>query len=72
MDEERQDKSEKATVVLDRAELLIVVNALNEICHGVHIDDFEFHARIGADRDEAQALLDRLIPMHDRLGRTDD
>ena len=36
-------------------ELLIIGNALNEICHG--FDIAEFQTRIGASRTEAQLLL---------------
>lgn len=41
-------------------DLEIINGALNEICNGVHIDDWEFRARMGVDREEAQALCDRV------------
>ncbi|MEZ0266640.1 MAG: hypothetical protein ACAI43_18075, partial [Phycisphaerae bacterium] len=51
---------ESARVDLTRADLLLVGNALNEVCNGVHIDDSEFFARLGASRDEVRVLLRRV------------
>jgi hypothetical protein len=46
------------TVELTKDELVAVANALNEVCHGPSaIEDWEFHTRMGVDRDEAKALL---------------
>ncbi len=39
------------------SELVLLNNALNEVCNGIHIDDPEFATRIGASRSEAQRLL---------------
>ena len=40
---------------------LIVLNAcLNELCNGVHIEEWEFQTRIGSTRMEVRALLDRI------------
>jgi hypothetical protein len=39
----------------DETELLILNNALNEICNGLSVPEFE--ARIGASPDMARALL---------------
>jgi hypothetical protein len=39
------------------AELVIVANALNEICNGVRLSDADFAARVGSDRTTAQKLL---------------
>ena len=44
-----------ATVELSGLELLILHNALNEVCHGIDID--ELHARIGAEATEIAPLL---------------
>lgn len=52
---------------LDEAELLILNNALNEVCNGIDIDDFEFPARIGAEREEARTLLQRLRSLYEEL-----
>ena len=47
-----------ATVELTRTELLILSNCLNELCNGPDaITPWEFHARMGVERDEAVALL---------------
>ncbi|MBD3781853.1 MAG: hypothetical protein IE926_02685 [Micrococcales bacterium] len=45
----------------DRDELLWVNNALNEVLHGPDaIEEWEFHARMGGDPDQVQALLRRV------------
>ena len=41
-------------------ELLLLNNALNEVCNGVHLDEVEFSTRLGVSRDEARRLL-RLV-----------
>jgi hypothetical protein len=43
-----------------RDELRLVGNALNEVCNGIHLTDDEFHARLGASREEALSLLQRV------------
>ena len=48
-------------VELTRDELMILSNAVNEICHGPEaIEGWEFHTRVGATRAEAKHLLDAL------------
>jgi hypothetical protein len=49
-----------ATLVLTVDELMIINNALNEICNGIHIADSEFQTRIAVERDEARAVLHRI------------
>lgn len=44
-------------VHLTRDELVVVSNALNEVCHGVDIDDAEFQARLSVSRPTLQALV---------------
>jgi hypothetical protein len=51
------------TLKLSQDELLLLNNALNEVCNGVHIDDAEFSTRLGASRNDARRLLERI---HDR------
>ena len=51
-------KGEEFNVQFSLDELLVVSNALNEVCNGIDVP--EFHARIGASPDEAQRLLERL------------
>jgi hypothetical protein len=45
------------SLVFTEEELAVVANALNEVCNGVEIEDFEFSTRLGADREEARELL---------------
>ena len=45
---------------LPRGDLFILNNALNEICNGVHLDDWDFETRMGVERHEAKALLARV------------
>lgn len=59
----------RTTLPLDANELLVLGNALNEVCNGVHIDDFEFGARIGTDREKARALLRRVSALYDELAQ---
>ena len=47
-------------LILSETELLLVNNALNEICNGIDIDDDEFCTRFGANRSTARALLKRV------------
>jgi hypothetical protein len=51
---------ESIAVVLTPAELVLLNNALNEVCNGVHIDDEDFATRLGGTRDEVRAILDRV------------
>lgn len=41
-------------------ELVLINNALNEVCHGVSFNDDEFQTRIGYPRDKAQNLLKKI------------
>jgi len=54
-----------ATVELSGLELLILHNALNEVCHG--IDIAELHARIGAEATEIEALLQHVGALYDQV-----
>jgi len=47
-------------VELGAQELVIVCNALNEVCNGINLHD-EFETRIGASVEEARRLLARLL-----------
>ena len=46
-----------ADIRLSRHELILINNALNEVCNGVDIEDVEFATRLGADREEMRNLL---------------
>lgn len=50
----------RTLVELTPIELVVINNALNEVCNGVHIDDAEFQTRLGVTRDEARAVLERI------------
>ena len=41
-------------------ELVIINNALNEVCNGLSFDDDEFQTRIGYPRAKAQSLLKKV------------
>jgi hypothetical protein len=47
-------------VAFTRDELVVINNALNEVCHGLPIDDDEFQTRIGYPRTTAQNLLKKI------------
>ncbi|MFE0146143.1 hypothetical protein ACFWY5_03320 [Nonomuraea sp. NPDC059007] len=36
---------------------LAINNALNEICNGVNLNDWDFQTRMGVDREQARAVL---------------
>ena len=47
--------------ILTQDKAIILAQALNEICNGPDaIEDFEFHARMGATKDEVIKLADEL------------
>jgi hypothetical protein len=50
-------KKPEPTPVFTREELVIINNALNELCNGLHISEDEFHTRIGHTRAKAQKVL---------------
>lgn len=57
----RLSQGEKsADVRFSNDELILISNALNEVCNGVEIDDAEFATRLGADREEVRRLLENL------------
>lgn len=41
-------------------ELILLSNALNEVCNGADIDDAEFATRLGAERNELRQLLENI------------
>ena len=41
-------------------ELTMLNNCLNELCNGVHIEDWEFQTRVGWDRARVRSLLDKI------------
>jgi hypothetical protein len=57
--------AERSQVEIDRDELLIVNAALNEVCNGIAV--FEFETRIGADRARVAALLKEVGALLDKM-----
>lgn len=57
--------SERSRIGVSRDELLIVNAALNEVCNGIEV--FEFETRIGADRERVAALLKEIGSLLDRM-----
>ena len=39
----------------------IMSNALNEICNGVYLQEWDFQTRMGVEREEARAVLQALL-----------
>ena len=56
---------ERSHIGLSQDELLIVNAALNEICNGIEV--FEFETRIGADRERVAALLKEIGSLLDKM-----
>lgn len=52
---------ERALLSLSNAELLGLVNALNEVCNGLHIAESEFESRLGTPRQSLKALHAALL-----------
>ena len=63
--ESERSEPERFVFEVDRDELTLINNALNEVCHGVSFGDDEFQARLGQAREAARALLARV---HEILG----
>ncbi len=57
--------AERSQIELGRDELLILNSALNEVCNGIAL--FEFETRIGADRERVAALLKEVGALLDRM-----
>ena len=55
-----------ANLELSRDELEILNNALNEVCHGLDIE--EFSIRMGADKAEVLKLFHRIAEALQQLG----
>ena len=56
---------ERSHIGISRDELLIVNAALNEVCNGIEV--FEFETRIGADRERVAALLKEIGSLLDKM-----
>jgi hypothetical protein len=49
-----------------REELIVINNALNEVCHALNFSDDEFQTRIGVSRASAQRVLKKVAELLDR------
>ncbi|WP_204056854.1 hypothetical protein [Microbispora corallina] len=49
--------SDAITVSLEPDDAVAINNALNEICNGVHLDEWDFQTRMGVDREQARKVL---------------
>jgi hypothetical protein len=58
-------EANKALVRLSNDELLILNNALNEVCHG--LDLVEFSTRMGAELEDVQELLSQIGKVIDTM-----
>jgi hypothetical protein len=57
-----QVNDDALTLELTRDELMAAANALNEVLNGPEaIEDWEFHPRMGLDRDEANRVHDGFL-----------
>jgi len=54
------------SLAFTRKELVVINNALNEICNGLPLDDDEFQTRIGYPRATAESLLKKVARALDR------
>jgi hypothetical protein len=53
-------KTDHAATKFTAGELVLLSNALNEVCNGVALDEDEFQTRLGVDRKTARKLLAKL------------
>jgi hypothetical protein len=56
---------DSANVELSKDELAIINNALNEVCHG--LDVWDFQTRMGAEKADVLKLLHRVAEVLQRL-----
>lgn len=55
----------QAQLTIDENELLILSSALNEICNGISVPEFE--TRIGASKEDVCALLNDVSHILDKM-----
>jgi hypothetical protein len=60
---------EQSTVCMSRDELLLVNAALNEVCNGIEV--FEFETRLGASRQRVADLLREVGLLIDQMESLD-
>ena len=60
-----QVKKETTTISLSKEELVILNNALNEVCNGLDLN--EFSTRMGAERENVDELLSEIGKVIDAM-----
>ena len=62
-----KDRSEQEAVVLEvnRGELILINNSLNEVSNGIHMDELEFQTRLGVPVEDARRLIRRIKALLD-------
>ena len=60
--------SQTASVQLSKEDLVLINNALNEVCNALDVP--EFQTRMGADLDQAGALLARISEVLKTMNRS--
>jgi hypothetical protein len=65
--EMRKVEGGKALVLLDTDDLLILSNALNEVCNGIEVP--EFATRMGVSLEEALTMQRAVNAIYERLTR---
>jgi len=45
---------------LTKDELIVAIGAMNEVCNGIHIDDWDFETRLGVSKSDARVFLKEL------------
>lgn len=45
---------------LTSEELILTIGAINEVCNGIHIDDWDFETRLGVSKADARVFLKEL------------
>lgn len=54
---------DKFVIEISEDELLLINNSINEVCNGIHIDDWDFETRLGVSKQRGRELLKELDPL---------
>lgn len=57
---DNKNKNPTTSPVFTREELIVINNALNEVCNGSLLDDAEFQTRVGYSREAAHKVLEKV------------
>lgn len=60
-------KKDKIILELSKDELGVLINALNEVCNGIEV--WEFDTRIGIDIEKARLFLESLIFIYQKANQ---